>query len=328
MAGLGRLRRLVESAASGETVRALSLVSPLLLAAIGGCQLALDVEGTQCESDTDCLGLFGRTYVCTDERVCIEDLPAAPEDSGTPSDASSERPPQWQCLDEPRRTVIPQASRVVSVRLAVTDFVTLTSPDGLIGKACNPSDIPCANPVIANVMPDDEGYLLFPGLMHAWPGFIHLSAPGYIDTLVFTNRPYTGDEMPEGPTLLTEASLRSISQGGGEEIDDSKGVVLVAAYDCDGNAAPGVRIVLEEQDNDEHPFYFQGTLPDRDRETTVISTQLTRSRAPLAVGGYSHVKEGYATMIGVLEATGEEIGRVTVQVRPLTMSIAELNAGY
>jgi hypothetical protein len=33
-------------------------------------------------------------------------------------------------------------------------------------------------------------------------------------------------------------------------------------------------------------------------------------------------------MIGVLEATGDEIARVTVQVRPLTMSIAELNAGY
>jgi hypothetical protein len=169
---------------------------------------------------------------------------------------------------------------------------------------------------------------VYSGLPHAWRGYLQLTAPGYVDSLVFTNRPYTGDEMPEGPTLLTEASLNSISEGGGEELDSTKGIVLVAIYDCDGNAAPGVRLVQLDVNSDERPFYFEGTLPDRDRDTTTISTQLTRSMAPLAVGGYSQVDVGYVTMIGVLEATGDEIGRVTMQVRALTISIAELNAGY
>lgn len=304
----------------------------LLALLLSGCQLALDVEGTQCDSDQDCVGLFGREYTCTESHVCVERPVDAPvEDSGTPSttpDAQVTLPPEWACIAEPRRMVIPQTNRAISIKLAVTDFVDLMSPAGLTGRACNATDVPCARPVVEGVTPDAEGYLVFAGLPHAWRGYLQLTAPGYVDSLVFTNRPYTGDEMPEGTTLLTEASLRSISEGGNETLDETKGIVLVAIYDCEGNAAPGVRLVQLDATSEERPFYFEGTLPDRDRDTTTISTQLTGSMAPLAVAGYSHVDEGYVTMIGVLEATGDEIARVTVQVRPLTMSIAELNAGY
>lgn len=298
---------------------------------LAGCQLALDVDGTQCDSDVDCVGLFGRAYACTPSKVCMEAHANVVEDSGTPGgspDAQSALPSEWACLDKPPRMVIPQSGRAISIRLAVTDFVDLMSPPGLAGKACNPTDVPCDKPVVEGVLPDDAGYLVFSGLPHAWRGYFQLTAPGYIDSLVFTNRPYAGDEMPEGPTLLTEASLNSISKGGGEQFDPTQGVVLVVIYDCDGKAAPGVRLVQLDATSAERPFYFEGTLPDRDRDTTTISNQLTQSMAPLAVGGYSQVDPGYVTMIGVLEATGGEIGRVTVQVRPLTISIAELNAGY
>ena len=326
MAVLDRLTELTNAAGLGPCIGLLTLLS-------SGCSLVLDVDGTQCDSDVDCVGLFGREYTCAASHVCVEQqarVDTPEEDAGMPTntpDASTGLRPEWECITGPRRTVIPQTNRAITIRFAVTDFVDLMSPPGLMGRACNATDVPCDKPVVEGITPDDEGYLVFGGLPHAWRGYLHITAPGYIDSLVFTNRPYTGDEMPEGPTLLTETSLRSISEGGGEMLDETKGVVLVAIYDCEGNAAEGVRLVQLDATSEERPFYFEGTLPDRDRDFTTISTQLTRSMAPLAVGGYSRVDVGYVTMIGMLE-TGDEIGRVTVQVRPLTMSIAELNAGY
>jgi hypothetical protein len=296
-----------------------------------GCSLVLDVEGEQCTSDDDCVGLFGRDFVCTPQRVCVE--PNAGDgdgDAGMQGDGGSNLPPEWQCIEEPPRIVIPQQNRSLTLRLAVTDFVDLTQPEGLVGRACNGMDVDCSSPVIEDVVPDNEGYLVFEDLPHGWVGYLELEAPEYLPTLVFSNKPYTVDEMPEGPTLLTLDSLRSITEGGGEMINEDRGIVLLVVYDCLGNPAEGVRLVQEEREGEEPemPYYFEGSLPDRDRTETIISRRLTRTMNPLAVGGFNKVREGYQTFFGVLASTGQPIGRVTVQVRPLTMSIAELHAGY
>ena len=315
--------------------RALRLVVLVLLAstALYGCSLVLDVEGEQCTNDQECVGLFGHDYVCTGQHVCVSNQASGDGDgdASLPGDGGDQLPPQWRWIEEPPRVVLPNAGRVLMLSLAVTDFVDLTVPAGLVGRACGPTDVMCTHPLIEGVMPDDDGYLNFE-VAHGWTGYFELNAPGYLPSIVSSNEPYTVDGMPEGTTLLTEEALRQIAEGGNEDIEPMTGVVLLAVYDCDGNPAPGVTFVQELSEDDEtepeHPFYFEGTLPDRDRDTTAISRGLTRTMNPLAVGGFSRVKKGYATMIGVLAETGQEIGRAEVQVRPLTMTISELHAGY
>ena len=291
-----------------------------------GCQVILDVEGEQCESDRDCVGLFGRSFVCTADRVCIDesDIQAPEEDAG----GLPPLPDNWACLREPRRMVVPQNGRTVSIRFAVTDFVELTVPEGLTAKACESRDIDCENPVIDNVMPDSEGFIEFENLPHGWQGYSLVSAPNYVDSLIFTNRPYTEDTMPDGPTVLTPKQLMDIAKGGNEAIDMTKGIAILTVYDCDGAAAPGVRFEQDDTENEEPAFYFSSTLPDRNRPSTTVTTQLTRSRVPLAVGGFSHIEPGYVTMVAILDETDDEVGRMIVQVRPLTMTFVEINAGY
>lgn len=296
--------------------------------ALAGCSVAIDVDDPQCTTNQDCVGLFGRSYVCTAESVCIDGA-AAPAPGDEPDDMETpELPDKWACLNDEPRMIVPQAGRTVRVRFAVTDFVELTVPEGLTANACNPTDIRCENPQIRDVEPDAEGFIEFENLPHAWRGYTVLSAPGYVDSLVYTNRPYTEDSMPDGPTMLRPAALREIAEGGGEAIDMDKGIAIVTVYDCDGDPAPGVRFEQEDRNNVEPAFYFSGTLPDRERTTTTISTQLTRSMAPQAVGGFSHIEPGYVTLIAVLDETGQTVGRVTVQIRAFTMTFAEINAGY
>lgn len=309
-----------------------ALAGMLVVTALSGCSLVLDVDGEQCTRNADCVGLFGRSYVCTEQHVCIDGDALDDRDGSMPDDGGGTLPSQWRCIGEPPRPVIPQTGRVLTISLAVTDFVDLMTPQGLVGRACNPTDVTCSRPVIDDVMPNTDGYLTFE-IPHGWTGYFELDAPGYLQTVVSNNRPYTVDATPAGTTVLTEDTLRQISEGGGEDVDPNAGIVLLAVYDCNGDPAPGVTLVQELSGDDEdapveHPFYFEGTLPDRDRNTTAISRGLTRTMAPLAVGGFSKVKKGYATMIGVLASTGQEIGRAEVQVRPLVMTITELHAGY
>jgi len=323
--------------AASRRDRALGLIelALVLTSAVGvhGCSLVLDVDGEQCTSDSDCVGLFGREFVCTEQRVCV--APTAGDgdgdgDSGMPVDAGNPLPPAWRCIEEAPRTVIARAGVFLTLRLAVTDFVTLMQPRDLVARACNGNDVNCGTPLLDNITPANDGLLEFEGLPHGWLGFIELEAPGFLQTLVFTNKPYTVDATPEGPTLLTLDSLRSIAEGGNEDVDETRGIVLLAVYDCDGNPAEGITLIQEERGDAgvETPFYFEGSLPDRDRDTTIISRRLTRSMNPLAVGGFSHIEKGYQNFTGIYAATGQPIGRVSVQVRPLTMSIAELHAGY
>lgn len=293
------------------------------LVVVHGCSLVLDVEDEQCASDTDCVGLFGRAYTCNAERVCVERA-----STGGDAGGAGMLPPGLACTTEPPRMVAPLSGRKLTLRMVVTDFIDLNVPAGLVGRACNDTDVSCSRPRLEDLTPDDDGYLTFEGLPHGWLGYLQLEAPGYLQTLVYTNKPYTVDAMPEGPTLLTEDDLRSISEGGGERIDETRGIVLLSVYDCEGTPAEGITFIQEDAANEEPAFYFEGSLPDRDRTSTIISRRLTRSGNPLAVGGFSQVRAGYVTLIGVHEATGQEIGRVSVQVRPLTMTIAELHAGY
>jgi hypothetical protein len=326
--------------AASRRDRALNRVGLALVMATSGfaveaCSLVLDVEGEQCTSDEDCVGLFGRGFECTPERVCVEPMMSSGDgdgdgDSGMPGDGGSNLPPEWACIEDDPRIVIPQQNRSLTLRLAVTDFLTLKQPQNLVGRACNGMDVDCSSPVIDDIMPVSDGYLEFEDLPHGWLGYLELEAPGYLPTLVFTNKPYTVDAMPEGPTLLTLNGLESITEGGGEMINEDRGIVLLAVYDCEGNPGEGVQLVQEERagEEPEMPYYFEGSLPDRDRDETIISRRLTRTMNPLAVGGFNKVREGYQTFYGVLASTGQPIGRVTVQVRPLTMSISELHAGY
>lgn len=279
--------------------------------------------------DNDCVGLLGRTFVCSDERVCIDETDNAP--APPPAGDAGNLPPlpdNWACLREPPRMVIPQDGRTVNIRFAVTDFVQLTVPAGLTAKACESRDIDCENPVIDNVVPDSEGFIEFENLPHGWRGYSVVSAPDYVDSLIFTNRPYTEDSMPDGPTVLTPDQLMDIAKGGNEDIDMTKGIAILTVYDCNGDAAPGVRFEQDDSANEEPAFYFSSTLPDRERPSTTITTQLTRSMVPLAVGGFSHIEPGYVTMVAILDETDDEVGRIIVQVRALTMTFVEINAGY
>lgn len=195
-----------------------------------------------------------------------------------------------------------------------------------MGSACDLTDVDCESPRLEGVTADSM--LRFDDLPHAFSGYLTVRAPNHVDALVHSNRPFTErDTVVEAPTLFTPSIYAALAEGGGEESDPSKGIVLVSVFDCDGNAAPGVRIEQSDGVDAQSAFYFEGTLPDRDRTVTTVSSTLTSS-ADLALAGFSNVTPGYLSLSAVLDADDEVLGKVLVHVRPLTVTWVELHAGH
>lgn len=263
---------------------------------------------------------------CTRGSACAEDVDAS--DPSPAADAAMDAAADAMSVcPGGDANVTPIAGRTVNVRIDATDFADLSVPQGLMASACELTDEDCESPRLDGVTPDPM--LRFDGLPHAFMGYLTLRAPSHVDALVYSNRPFTErDTLVEAPTLFTPSTYAAIAEAGGEESDPSKGIVLVSIFDCEGNAAPGVRIEQSDGGDAQSRFYFEGSLPDRDRTTTTVSSRLTSSMTELALAGLSNVAPGYVSLSAVLDADDELIGKVVVRVRPSTVTWVELHAGH
>src|SRR5687768_7275726 len=227
-----------------------------------------------------CLALMGCDTAddrCTDGPACGEraDASDAPPVTDAATDAATVDPAA-ACPGRDATNVAPMAGQTVSVRVHATDFTDLSGPDALIGSACDLTDVSCESPRLDGVTP--EPMLRFDGLPHAFRGYLTLRAPSHVDALVFSNRPFTErDTLVEAPTLLTASTYAALSAAQAEASDPSKGLVLVSVFDCEGRAAPGVRIERTDGSDAHSAIYFAGLLPDRDRTSTTVSSALTAS---------------------------------------------------
>lgn len=285
-----------------------------LVGLASGCQFLVDAEITQCRTDDDCQGFDGAP-VCGPAGVCV-----AAEQQGD-GDASDD--PRWACLGEPPLTEFDPGT--VEVRFSVLNYGSFTVPEGATVKVCNVFDVPCAEPLQEGIPLDEDGFATVE-VPIGFSGYFEVAGPTIVDSLLYRNRPFLTDEEFEGPAVVSPAVQNALAMGGGEDIDPDQGVIIIDVKDCDGNASAGVQFGQEGTASNEHPFYFDGALPDRDRDSTIESIMLTSDGTPRAAGGFSMVEQGYVTVFAALGP--DVVGRLTVIVRPSAMTFAQIFAGY
>src|SRR5262245_34166444 len=88
----------------------------LLLAAISGCQLWVDVNAPHCTSDKFCASLLGKGFTCGSGNICVAPADDAEPDAG-PSDARPPLPARWQCVRDAKKDFIPDASKKITLRM-------------------------------------------------------------------------------------------------------------------------------------------------------------------------------------------------------------------
>jgi hypothetical protein len=289
---------------------------------VTSCSLVLDTGPEQCTVDQDCLGR-GAKFAGTRcvNKVCVAadsgldtgaDAPAA--DSGTP-DAYD---PKWGCLGSVKPPTFPNPK--VNVSVPLVDLNTKKPVITIDARPCGKTDVTCASPLGPTVQPNAQGILSFV-LDAGFDGYVELKStnidgglPAHLPSLVFFNPPLSVDTIYIPIPLISPAALGGLAAQFGNAIDPTLGAPFAEVMDCQGKAADGVGVALDQVDSGTRTFYFVNGLPTE----STTQTDLT------GYSGFINAPTGVRTITGTVKATGKRVGTISVLVRPSTLTYTVL----
>jgi hypothetical protein len=242
---------------------------------------------------------------------------------------------QWQCIDEP---TVPAAVAPARVKysIAVVDFNSQpTAPTPVAGlgikvctnQRCDPEFPICADDMQQQCVRISGGpvaYVFdFPyGLSNGW---LQLSAEGYSNMdYVFggpmIGRPngsmeLTGNAIPMVPRTTLEDIYRSV---GIEAIDETRGTLATRILDCLGTRAPGMLLDAVVED----PASVAFSLSNGN-----IATPNTLETDPRGVAGIVNLQPQAVDVFALTPDGRQYGGPTTLNVRPNTITLAELRDG-
>jgi hypothetical protein len=268
------------------------------LAATGStaaCSVLVDADRKQCEGTADCAALSGGQgdLMCIDS-VCQDN-------------------PAWSCLAHPQPpplsvSVSGTAVVEITVRGLVDDLpVTMAS-----ARLCRRLDLDCLEPLSPQYAPNPDGIFTLQVEL-GFDGYVEIIAPERVPGLYVFSPPVTSNRTIPWLPLLRPTELAQFATLGGRPLVEGRGHVMLGAYDCQLQAAPGVRLSSSDADQTTSPFYVVSKLPSWTASGTDVSGE----------GGLINLRPGPATVTGAL-GDGRQIGTLSVVVRPGSISYTTL----
>ena len=236
-----------------------------------GCNLMIDANREQCESNGDCAARDERfaNSVC-DRGICVPD-------------------PHWSCLDAiqaaPNAT---QEAGLYRVEVPVVDVLSLQPLPGVQAKRCRKIDVECDEPLGDVVLSDEDGLLGYV-LETGFNGYLALSGAGISPSYYFFNPPVSRDETMPPIRLASPETVEALTQAVGMNLQPERGLVVLTAHDCLGEPLAGVSYPSPDGDPDVVPFYSVGGLPT----TETVATDES------GYGGLLNVRAGTVPLTGV-----------------------------
>jgi hypothetical protein len=306
------------------------------LATSSGCSLLLGDTPTQCSSASDC---EGEGLICVDA-LCVSGGNASSSSTGTaasttdpdPSttsttavdtqtDTGSESssttgvmipPGPWGCLGfDPPEQPDPQPGVMHTYAGRVIDTITQVAPPNLQGRVCDALDVECASPLVASLEFDDNGGYSFQ-VPSGFEGYLEFTSDTTVPQILWIPGEVVEDVPDEGvPLQLVSPGIRdSLLMSAGYTNDETRGLVLLVATDCEGNTAAGVRYELDTADAETVPFYLYGLLPELEAGETDSS----------GFGGFFNAPPGFSTMSAIHVESETELSSQRFLIRAAWIS--------
>lgn len=206
----------------------------------------------------------------------------------------------WTCvaaLEEEPRELVPESfgsTRLVQ-SLRMVSLVTGDAIPGLTIRACSQRDVDCANPLTEPIPLSADGWVDMP-LFEGFAGFLEITGDAIVPMALFYPAPVErGGQVYSTPVSLVErALLPSLSLAAGVEQDPLLGLVVLRAYDCQGEGALDVRYSIDKAGS---PWYFVAGLPSTAASATADS----------GLGGFMNVAPGVVVVDAELSPIGSRI---------------------
>lgn len=198
----------------------------------------------------------------------------------------------WTCLGELRAEPMVARDNINPARL-VQSVQVLTLREGLVPpesvvRACAQRDLACDNPLTPSLPVDAQGWVDMP-LFDGFDGYLEVTSPSTVPMMLFYQEPLRGTSRIDGEPLaqLEVPVLAQLSAALGSPQQAELGLLILRAFDCNGDGAPGVRFTV---DRPGVPYYFVAGLP---------SSMVTETDGS-GLGGFLNVPIGITVVDGAL----------------------------
>ena len=227
---------------------------------------------------------------------------------------------QWFCVGHP--TSPPQPNPTTTVAVSLYENITQKPVPGVRIEGCSQVDHTCGT-VLSNATTDDAGSAILSvtrlGTGPGASGYLLMTDGGIAPEIAYWGYPLSEPTINLSVPVLTEPDLAFIeSQLGGVVIDQSRALVTVAAYDCDGFGSPGVTFTIDPSDSETKLFYIDqstfGFTPDASTDPSGLALFVN------VLVPSSGVVQVTATPAALTKASSVE----AVVVRPNTITVVPM----
>lgn len=318
-------------------------------AALSGCSLLIDVDRDQCTQASDC-ATVGFAATCM-QGVCVrQEAEAAPaqcdsgscepivdgavDAGGTVAALGAACAEDVRCEDDAicfkEQCAVPaQVERflcepdgpvtaaTLRLTMPVRDFVSEEPLPELVVLACLQNDVSCDAPIARFDDPDATGDVVL-DLPYAFDGYLDVRSASTLPSLWYFTRPMV---TPIDAKVLKAVSAQTVQLLAGItqiEVDASKGLVILEAFDCEENAAGGIH--FEESKHAAIPFFIIDGQPNVE-STITIRNELDNQ----AAGGFINATPGFTIFSARLGIDGPVLGSFNAYVRANSVTYLDIH---
>jgi hypothetical protein len=316
-----------------QTARSPALWLIWMALQLSACSALVDVSGHQCETDVQCrdrqLGDMCSENVCITAPLQmaggIQESPRRNESCVRETDCSAATPRcmRGTCVSQDVADMFlcrppadpPIDAAPVKYKFKVIEYVMRVPPANITAKACRGNDVKCTNPIMPVSIAQDTGTVEFL-LPSGFLGFFEVLSDA-VPALSYLTKPIQVDTVDRDLQLSSPQTFMTFAMLDNAEIDDTKGVALLEAFDCQGKPVGGVH--FESSVAGVRPFYIVNHVPNS--VATVSSLDPVND---VADGGFMNVQPGFVTFTARYGVGGPELGKFNVSVRPNTFTFVDM----
>jgi len=298
-----------------------------------GCSALLDVNGTQCQTDTDCtqksLGATCQSNVCVPAADDGEDASTTTITScNGDADCSGETPRCLLATDvcvseglgQQFLCTLPEPATTATVRYTfnVRLFVERSkAPADVDVRACEVGDLECKAPVAEFVDTKGDGAVEL-DLPVGVPVYFETRSEGLPVLTYMSTVPEVDGHIVRDILVPTQDVINALAVSLNISFSPENGITLIEVEDCTGHTAAGVHVRQNPASGDS--FYFKSNLPFRNELVTIYDDVYDH-----AYGGFGNVTPGIIDFGAYWGVNGPLLRSLAAQVRPNTVTTVELD---
>jgi hypothetical protein len=200
----------------------------------------------------------------------------------------------------------------------ILDTITQLPPPDTVLRLCDALDIECMTPIGDDIIPNAEG-IYEATVPSGFEGYFEITSSTTVPQILWIPGVVTEDVLDIGvPLQLVSPGIRdTLISTAGFEYDETRGIVLLVATDCNEDPAAGISFGLSTSDTETIVFYLYNLLPQLEVDGTDES----------GFGGFFNAPTGISTMTATRNETSELIAEQQFLIRAGWISAVAAGAG-